>query len=51
LVFRQDNSNEVSVNTASLDDPAGFPPRKHIFVGSRIPWFRTNDTLPEHAGY
>ena len=51
LIFQQDNSNEVSVNTASLDDPAAFPPSKHIFVGSRIPWFRTNDDLPEYVGY
>ena len=42
---------EVSVNTASLDDPASFPPRMHIFSESRIPWFRTDDNLPQHVGY
>ena len=51
LVFRQEGSAEVSVNTASLDDPASFPPRMHIFVESRIPWFRTDDNLPQHIGY
>jgi len=51
LVFRQEGSAEVSVNTASLDDPAPFPPRMHIFVESRIPWFRTDDKLPQHVGY
>ena len=51
LVFRQEDSTEVSVNTASLDDPAPFQPRMHIFVESRIPWFRTDDDLPEHIGY
>lgn len=42
---------EVSVNTASLDDPDSCPPRMHIFTGSRIPWFRTDDNLPRYKGY
>jgi hypothetical protein len=42
---------EVSVNTASLDDPDFCPPRMHIFVESRIPWFRTDDDLPRYEGY
>jgi len=41
---------EISVNTASLDDPGAFPPRKHIYSTSRIPWFRTDDSLPRHFG-
>jgi hypothetical protein len=51
LVFQSENSTEVSVNTACLDDPASFPPRMHIFTESRIPWFRTDDDLPQHVGY
>jgi len=52
LVFvSKDTPAEVSVNTASFDSPADFPPRKHIFVESQIPWFRTADGLPEHRGY
>ena len=51
LVFRQEGSTEVSVNTASLDDPAAFQPRMHIFIESRIRWFRTDDDLPQHIGY
>ena len=51
LVFWREGSSEVSVNTASLDDPAAFPPRMHIFTESRIPWFRTQDDLPQHVGY
>ena len=41
---------EVSVNTASFDDPAAFPPRKHIFTGSRVEWFQTADDLPRFIG-
>ncbi len=49
MVFRSDDSpSEVSINTASLDDPAGFPPRMHIYTESRIPWFRTDDELPAY---
>ena len=51
IVFLRDGSADVSVNTASLDGPAAFPPRMHIFYESRIPWFRTDDALPQHVGY
>jgi hypothetical protein len=46
-----ESSAEVSVNTASFDDPNAFPPRKHIFVESRISWFHTADDLPRLQGY
>jgi hypothetical protein len=42
---------EVSINTASFDDPGAFPPHMHIFAESRIPWFRTADELPSHIGF
>ena len=51
LVFRREDSTEVSVNTASLDDPGAFQPQMHIFIESRIPWFRTDDDLPQHVCY
>jgi hypothetical protein len=52
LVFSSTKSPaEISVNTASFDTPEVFPPRKHIFVESRIPWFHTADELPQHVGY
>jgi hypothetical protein len=50
LVFLSTKSpNEVSVNTASFDHPEKFPPRRHIYAGSRIGWFKTEDALPSHA--
>ncbi len=52
LVFKSSElPNEVSVNTASLDDPEAFPPQKHIFSESRIKWFDTADRLPRFQGY
>jgi hypothetical protein len=47
----EDTPQEVSINTASLDEPARFAPQMHIFSGSRIPWFATADTLPQYPGY
>ena len=42
---------EVSINTASFDEPGAFPPTMHIFTESRIPWFHTADDLPRYEGY
>jgi hypothetical protein len=52
LVFvSSDFPGEVTVNTASFDDPDAYPPLKHIYTESRIGWFRTADALPVHLGY
>jgi hypothetical protein len=42
---------EISVNTASFDNPAAYPPKKHIYAQSRISWFHTDDDLPSYPGY
>ena len=42
----------VHVALGSLVDAPGMRPRKHIFVGSKAPWFEITDELPqfeEHA--
>lgn len=47
ILFRSTSApDEVSLNTASFDDPGAFPPRRHIYVASRIGWFDTADSLP-----
>lgn len=52
LVFASSElPDEVSVNTAAFDDPAAFPPQKHIFTESRVEWFDTADQLPRYRGY
>ena len=33
----------------TLDDDPRFPPRAHIFVASKAPWFAITDELPQHA--
>jgi len=33
-----------------VDDPA-IRPSRHIFVGSKAPWFTITDDLPQHEGH
>lgn len=50
LVFREDDASAtISINTATLDDPALVPPEFHIYCDSKIEWFETADALPRHA--
>lgn len=52
MIFRSDDfPAEISINTASFDDPNAFPPRQHIFTECRVAWFCTADDLPNHTGY
>lgn len=52
MAFRSDRfPDEVSINTASFDDPETFPPQMHIFVASRVPWLHIDDDLPRYEGY
>lgn len=50
IAFREAGAAEtVDINVGSLDDPASFPPQRHIWDASRLPWFETADALPRHA--
>jgi len=50
LEFRaRENPCEVSLNSGTLDEPSRVPPRKHIWVSSRIAWFACDDGLPQFA--
>jgi hypothetical protein len=40
----------IDVTLATLDDPAVFPPRRHMWTMSRLPWHEIADDLPRHAG-
>jgi hypothetical protein len=39
------------VTTASLDDPAAFPPAKEIWVSERLSWIAANPDLPQFAEF
>jgi len=41
----------VHVALGSLVDDPSIRPTKHIFVGSKAPWFEITDDLPQHEEY
>ena len=41
----------VHVALGSLVDTPSIRPTKHIFVGSKAPWYEITDDLPQHAEY
>lgn len=41
----------VHVALGSLIDEPTIRPTKHIFVGSKAPWFEITDGLPQHEEY
>lgn len=42
---------EVHVYTATLDDPAAFPPTMHTMTQDSIPWFHGGGDLPRMEGF
>ena len=40
----------IDFTIASLDEPARVMPEFHLFVGSRIAWFDTDDDHPRYEG-
>jgi hypothetical protein len=38
----------VHVTLGTLADDPGVRPTRHIFVGSKAPWFTITDALPQH---
>ena len=39
------------VPMGGLDDEPGMHPQRHIFVGSKAPWYEIADALPQHEEY
>ena len=49
LTYRHSkHPKEIDVTSASLDDPAAFPPADHTWTSERIPWLELGDHLPRH---
>lgn len=40
----------VEISAASLDQPGGVRPERHVFWPDRLPWIDANDGLPRHVG-
>lgn len=41
----------VHVTLGTLVDEPSIQPQRHIFVGSKAPWYTINDSLPQHAAH
>ncbi len=47
-----DDSDEIDVTTASLDDPEAVAPLDHIYSDTMLSWIKLDDGLPRRAdGY
>jgi hypothetical protein len=42
------HGKEISIRMGAFDDDPGIRPQFHTYVGSRAPWDRITDTLPQH---
>lgn len=40
----------MTLPVGTLDDDPASRPARHIFVGSKAPWFEITDTLPRFEG-
>lgn len=50
LVFLSDHAPEsLDITLGSFDEPGRFPPDRHIWTESRLPWLTLDPQLPAHA--
>jgi hypothetical protein len=47
--IRPARPDTFSLALGTLDDDPGVRPSRHIFVGSKAPWFEIADELPQHV--
>lgn len=43
----RDHADWLALAMGSLDDDPGTRPRRHVFVGSKAPWYSITDDLPQ----
>jgi len=52
LLTRFDSNPEVlGFPLGTLDSDPGLKAERHVFVGSKAPWYDITDALPQHAEY
>jgi hypothetical protein len=51
LLYSVVDAGRVHVAYGSLRDRPSLKPTRHIFVGSKAPWFEITDDLPQHDEY
>lgn len=48
LTFAYIDGDTIDITTATLDDPAAFPPEDHIWTAHKLSWLDLCDGLPQH---
>jgi hypothetical protein len=48
LFFTYIDADTIDVATATLEDPAAFPPQDHIWTDSKVGWIDIDDGLPAY---
>ena len=51
LLYSVIDATRLHVALGSLRDEPSIRPTKHIFVGSKAPWFEITDDMPQHDEY
>lgn len=46
-----EGSDQLHFPVGNLDEPFDVRPDRHIFVGSKAPWYEITDDLPQHDEY
>lgn len=49
IFSRREAAGIMGLTSGSLDDPSLFHPQMHIYTGSRQPWVKLDDGLPQYA--
>ena len=50
-LFWDDDTDEISLNVGSLDQPSGLTLKRHIYVDFKGDYYRIADGLPQFAGH
>ncbi|MBD2259668.1 GFA family protein [Pseudanabaena sp. FACHB-2040] len=48
VTFRRPDSDEVDINSLSLDDPEAVLPEYHVWINTQLSWFKLQDSLPRY---
>jgi hypothetical protein len=49
LTYRSDDEpHTIDIQTATLDSPDAFPPRRELWLEHKLPWTPINAALPHH---
>jgi hypothetical protein len=51
FIKRLNSPSGTVITLGTLDEDPGVKPSRHVFVGSKAPWYEPRTQLPEHTVY